>query len=146
MKKRISFYKLFSKALVLGLGSGFCLAGSADICPMTSDIIASDPNVEGLITYLAPGWHSEPVSAVDLTKSDFYWVYADQYTTSCVYDTPSGYLVLYPNNSLRIPIDSIVDSNLWYCVPAKSPYGFTVRLMDICVCRESRTYCNFYLQ
>lgn len=146
MKKRTSFYKLLSGVLTLWLGSGFCMVGAAEICPMTSDIIASDPDIDGSITYLAPGWHSNPVRAVDLTKSDFYWVYADQYSTSCVYDTPSGYLVLYPNNRLRIATNTIVDNNLWYCAPAQSSFGFTSRLMDICVCRESRTYCNFYLQ
>lgn len=127
---------------------GLCLSGfaSADICPMTSDIIASDPDVGGFITYFAPGWHSHPVAAVDLTKSDFFWVYADNYITTCVYDTPSGYLVLYPNSRLRIAINSIRANYLWYCMPAQSPYGFTNRLMEICTCRDSRTSCDFILQ
>jgi len=114
----------------------------ANMCPEPGNIITSNPDPSGMVTYMSPGWHSDLDELYDLNVTSFYGLFIDNSGVKCVYDRTSGFLNLYPNINPGISPNQFLNNSDWHCsiVPDPQYPDYTGYL---CVCNESTTTCKF---
>lgn len=148
MKTKLRLIKPILITLGFLAASAVSLPVQAEICPLVETIVSSNPNSANFAEYLSPqgpGWHSHYVPIVDLADAKFDSVLANTYRMDCVYDTPTGYLVLHPVDHQFININTVRNNDRWYCNAAQSEI-YPNRTEEDCTCTESIDVCGFMLQ
>ena len=148
MKTKLRLIKLILTTLGFLAANAVSMAVQAEICPLVETIVSSNPDSADFAEYLSPqgpGWHSHHVPIVDLADAKFDSVLANTYRMDCVYDTPTGYLVLHPDDNQIIDITTVMDNDKWYCNAAQSEV-YPNRTEEDCTCNESINVCGFTLQ
>ena len=111
-------------------------------CPPVGSIVSGNPAANDTVTYLSPGWSSDQVPMIDLSKATFAYVYADALGMKCIYDTSRGYLVLYSNSDLKINISEVQNSSNWHCNIQQEP-DTEITTETVCTCDASLEDCSF---